>query len=62
MTKFFWAIFQEDGKLRLAETHSNYGDPTYTGPYIATNRKTLQKWCFPGDTVKRIAVHEVDLG
>jgi len=58
----FWAIFQKNGKLRMAETHSNYSEPPIIGPYVGTNRKTLQKWCLPGDTVQMVAIQEVDRG
>jgi len=52
----FWAIFQKNGKLRLVETYSNYGDPPINGPYIATNRRLLAQWCLPGDTVQRVVI------
>ena len=56
-----YGIYKADGKLRLTEMHSNYGDPPINGPYIATNKRLLAQWCLPGDTVKRIEV-EVDRG
>ena len=51
-----YAIYKADGKLRLVETYSNYGDPPINGPYVGTNRKTLQEWCLPGDTVQRVVI------
>ena len=52
----YWAIYKADGKLRLTEMHSNYGDPIIRGPYIATNKRLLAQWCLPGDTVQMVVI------
>ena len=51
-----YAIYEADGRLRLSETESNSGDPTFIGPYIASNKSILAQWCWPGDTVEHVRI------